>query len=88
MANSPQAKKRIRQTARRTEVNQARRSSIRTHLRRVEDAITSGDQAAAKAALSAAEPKMARGAQKGIYHKNTAARTISRLTARVKAMAS
>lgn len=88
MANSPQAKKRIRQTARRTEVNRARRSTIRTYLRKVEDAIATGDAAAAKAALSAAEPQLARGAQKGIFHKNTASRTISRLTARVKAMAS
>lgn len=88
MANSPQAKKRIRQTARRTEVNRARRSTIRSSLRKVEDAIVAGDATAAKTALSAAEPQLARGAQKGIYHKNTAARTISRLTARVKAMAS
>jgi len=87
MANSPQAKKRIRQTARRTEVNRTRRSAIRTHLRKVEDAIAGGDAAAAKAALQQAEPQLARGAQKGLYHKNMAARKISRLTARVKAMA-
>ncbi len=88
MANSPQAKKRIRQTIRRTEVNRTRRSAIRTYLRKVEDAIASGDAAAAKAALQAAEPKIARGAQKGIFHKNMASRKISRLSARVKAMAS
>ncbi|NQV43972.1 MAG: 30S ribosomal protein S20 [Rhodospirillales bacterium] len=87
MANSPQAKKRIRQTARRTEVNRTRRSTIRTHLRKVEDAIAGGDATAAKAALQAAEPQVARGAQKGLYHKNMAARKISRLTTRVKAMA-
>ncbi len=87
MANSPQAKKRIRQTLRRTEVNRDRRSSIRTHVRSVEDAIADGDAAVAKAALQAAEPKIARGAQKGLFHKNQAARKVSRLTARVKAMA-
>ncbi|MBC8240838.1 MAG: 30S ribosomal protein S20 [Alphaproteobacteria bacterium] len=87
MANSPQAKKRIRQTLRRTEVNRDRRSTIRTHLRNVEDAIAGGDAAVAKAALQAAEPRVARGAQKGLFHKNQAARKISRLTARVKAMA-
>lgn len=88
MANSPQAKKRIRQTIRRTEVNRTRRSAIRTYLRKVEDAIAGGDAAAAKAALQAAEPQIARGAQKGLFHKNMAARKVSRLTARVKAMAS
>ena len=87
MANSPQAKKRARQNARRAEVNKARRSRIRTHLRRVEEAIASGDKDAAAAALKAAQPELMRGVSKGIYHKNTAARKMSRLTARAKAMA-
>ena len=87
MANSPQSKKRARQNARRLEVNKARRSRIRTHLRRVEEAIASGDKDAAAAALKAAQPELMRGVTKGIYHKNTAARKMSRLTARAKAMA-
>ncbi len=87
MANSPQAKKRARQNARRAEVNKARRSRIRTHLRKVEEAIASGDKDAAAAALKAAQPELMRGVTKGIYHKNTAARKMSRLTARAKAMA-
>ena len=87
MANSPQSKKRARQNARRLEVNKARRSRIRTHLRKVEEAIASGDKDAAAAALKAAQPELMRGVTKGIYHKNTAARKMSRLTARAKAMA-
>ncbi|MGH1330259.1 MAG: 30S ribosomal protein S20 [Paracoccaceae bacterium] len=87
MANSPQAKKRARQTERRTEVNKARRSRIRTFLRRVEEAIESGDSAAATTALRAAQPELMRGVTKGIVHKNTASRKISRLSARVKAIA-
>ena len=86
MANSPQAKKRVRQTARRTAVNQSRRSRIRTYLRKVEEAIASGDQNAAMEALKAAQPEIMRGAGKGIMHKNTASRKISRLNGRVKAM--
>ena len=86
MANSPQAKKRARQNERRASVNQARRSRIRTYLRKVEEAIAAGDQAAAKAALQAAQPEMMRGVTKGILHKNTAARKMSRLSARVKAL--
>ncbi|GGE54523.1 30S ribosomal protein S20 [Actibacterium pelagium] len=86
MANSPQAKKRARQNERRAAVNQARRSRIRTYLRKVEEAIAAGDQAAAKAALQAAQPEMMRGVTKGILHKNTAARKMSRLSARVKAL--
>ena len=86
MANSPQAKKRARQNARRLEVNKARRSRIRTHLRKVEEAIASGDKDAAAAALKAAQPELMRGVTKGVYHKNTAARKISRLAARVKAL--
>jgi len=87
MANSPQAKKRARQADRRAEVNKARRSRIRTYLRKVEEAIASGDQAAAKAALQAAQPELMRGVSKGIFHKNTASRKMSRLSARVKSMA-
>ncbi|AHM03689.1 SSU ribosomal protein S20p [Roseibacterium elongatum DSM 19469] len=86
MANSPQAKKRARQNERRFAVNKARRSRIRTYLRRVEEAIASGDQAAAQAALRAAQPEIMRGVTKGVLHKNTAARKISRLSARVKAL--
>ena len=87
MANSPQAKKRARQTQRRTEVNKARRSRIRTFLRKVEEAITSGDQAAAAIALKSAQPEVMRGVTKGVMHKNTASRKISRLSARIEALA-
>jgi len=86
MANSPQAKKRARQNERRYAINKARRSRIRTFLRKVEEAIASGDQDAAAAALRQAQPEMMRGVTKGILHKNTAARKMSRLSARVKAM--
>ncbi|MCI5085046.1 MAG: 30S ribosomal protein S20 [Pseudomonadota bacterium] len=86
MANSPQAKKRARQNERRYAVNKARRSRIRTYLRKVEEAIASGDQAAAQAALRAAQPEIMRGVTKGILHKNTASRKVSRLSARVKAL--
>ncbi len=87
MANSPQAKKRARQIERRTEVNKARRSRIRTFLRTVEEAITGGNQTVAAVALKDAQPEIQRGVSKGILHKNTASRKISRLSARVKAMA-
>ncbi|HSF92306.1 MAG TPA: 30S ribosomal protein S20 [Paracoccaceae bacterium] len=86
MANSPQSKKRARQAERRTVVNKARRSRLRTFLRKVEEAIASGDQAAAAAALRAAQPELMRGVTKGVLHKNTASRKISRLAARVKAI--
>ena len=86
MANSPQAKKRARQNARRLEVNKARRSRIRTFLRAVEEAIASGDKDAAAAALKAAQPELMSGVTKGVYHKNTASRKMSRLAARVKAV--
>lgn len=86
MANTPQSKKRVRQIERRTEVNKARRSRIRTFLRKVEEAIASGDQAAATAALRTAQPELMRGVTKGVLHKNTAARKMSRLAARVKAL--
>ena len=87
MANSPQAKKRVRQIARRTAVNKARRSRIRTFIRKVEEAIASGDQGAARTALQAAQPEIMRGATKGVLHKNTASRKVSRLNHRIKAMA-
>jgi len=86
MANSPQAKKRARQIERRTAVNKTRKSRIRTFLRAVEEAIASGDQSAATAALRAAQPELMRGVTKGIFHKNTASRKISRLASRVKAL--
>ena len=86
MANSPQSKKRARQNERRALVNQSRRSRIRTFLRKVEEAIASGDHTAAAEALKAAQPEVMRGVNKGIFHKNTATRKISRLAARVKAL--
>jgi small subunit ribosomal protein S20 len=84
MANTPQSKKRARQTVRRNAVNRARRSRIRTFLRKVEEAIAAGDKDAAFAALRQAEPELMRGVTKGVVHKNTASRKISRLSARVK----
>jgi small subunit ribosomal protein S20 len=86
MANTPQSKKRARQNLARFEVNKARRSRIRTHLRAVEEAIASGNADAAKAALKAAEPELMRGVTKGVLHKNTAARKMSRLSGRVRAL--
>lgn len=86
MANSPQAKKRARQNAARYAVNKMRRSRIRTELRKVEEAIASGDKDAAAAALKVAQPELMRGVTKGVYHKNTASRKMSRLAARVKAI--
>jgi small subunit ribosomal protein S20 len=88
MANTTSAKKATRKIARRTEVNKARRSRMRTFLRKVEEALASGDQAAAAAALKAAQPEIMRAAQKGVVHKNTASRKVSRLSARVSALAS
>ncbi|MEM0937533.1 MAG: 30S ribosomal protein S20 [Pseudomonadota bacterium] len=87
MANTPQSKKRARQNERRYAVNKARRSRIRTFLRKVEEAIASGDPAAAQAALRAAQPELMRGVTKGVLHKNTVARKMSRLSSRVKALA-
>ena len=86
MANSPQSKKRARQNERRTAVNKIRRSRIRTFLRKVEEAIASGDKESAQTALRAAQPELMRGVTKGVYHKNTVSRKISRLSARVKAI--
>ncbi len=87
MANTAQSKKRVRQTEARTDVNKARRSRIRTFLRKVEEAIASGNQDAAVLALKNAQPELARGVTKGILHKNTVSRKISRLASRVKALA-
>jgi len=87
MANTPQSKKRARQNERRYAVNKARRSRIRTFLRKVEEALASGNAQAATEALRAAQPEMARGITKGVLHKNTVARKMSRLTARIKAIA-
>lgn len=87
MANYASAKKRIRQTVKRTEVNRARLSTIRSALRKVEEAIASGDEPAAREAFKVAEPMVARGAQKGVMPRNTAARRISRLSNRIKALA-
>lgn len=87
MANSPQARKRIRRNDRRAEVNTARVSRVRTFTRKVEEAIASGDADAAAAALRAAQPEIMRGVSKGVMHKNTASRKVSRLSRRVKALA-
>ncbi|MCX8509600.1 MAG: 30S ribosomal protein S20 [Rhodobacteraceae bacterium] len=87
MANTPQSKKRARQAERRQDVNKARRSRIRTFLRKVEEAIASGNQEVAVSALKSAQPELARGITKGVLHKNTVARKMSRLAARVKAIA-
>lgn len=87
MANTPQSKKRARQNERRNDINKARRSRIRTFLRRVEEAISSGNSETATAALRAAQPELDRGVTKGVLHKNTVARKLSRLSARVKAIA-
>jgi small subunit ribosomal protein S20 len=87
MANSPSAKKSARQIERRTEVNKNRRSQMRTFVRKVEEAIASGDKTASSTALQAAQPLIARAGQKGIIHPNNAARKVSRLAARIKAMA-
>jgi small subunit ribosomal protein S20 len=86
MANSPSSKKRARQTERRTEVNKARRSRIRTYIRKVEEAIASGDKTAATEALRVAQPEIMRGVTKGVTHKNTASRKVSRLAHRVETL--
>ena len=86
MANTPQAKKRARQLERRTAINKTRRSRIRTFLRKVEEAIESGDKEAATVAFRAAQPELMRGVTKGIFHKNTASRKVSRLASRVKSI--
>ena len=87
MANTPQAKKRIRRNERRAEVNGARVGRIRTFVKRVEAALASGDKAAAAAALQQVQPELARGVSKGVLHKNTASRKFSRLNKRVATLA-
>ncbi|WP_339705529.1 30S ribosomal protein S20 [uncultured Sphingosinicella sp.] len=87
MANTPQARKRIRRNTRRQAINKSRVSRIRTFVKGVETALASGKKDEAAAALQAAQPEMMRGVTKGILHKNTVARTISRLSKRVKALA-
>ena len=86
MANTPQAKKRIRRNESRAAINGARMSRIRTFLKKVEGAIASGDKDTAKAARSAAQPELARGVARGVLHKNTASRKMSRLSKRVSAL--
>lgn len=86
MPNIRSAKKRVRRNDRRTEVNGARRGRIRTFVKKVETAIASGDKAAAEAALKSAQPEMMRGVTRGVLHRNTASRKISRLSARVKSL--
>lgn len=87
MANTEQSKKRARQSETRYAINKARRSRVRTFVRKVEEALASGNAEAAIEALKNAQPELARGVTKGILHKNTASRKVSRLTARVKALA-
>ena len=86
MANTTSAKKAARKAVRSTEINKSRRSLLKTEVRKVEEAIASGDQTAALAALKVAEPVLVRTAQKGVLHKRTASRKVSRLTMRVQAM--
>ena len=86
MANTPQAKKRIRRNQRRTDINTNRVSRIRSFVKKVEAAIEGGDKAAADEALKAAQPELARGVARGVIHKNTASRKFSRLTKRVAAL--
>ena len=86
MANTPQAKKRIRRNDRRAEVNGARVGRIRTFVKKVEAALEAGDKSVATTALAAAQPEMARGVAKGVLHKNTASRKFARLTKAVAAL--
>jgi small subunit ribosomal protein S20 len=83
MANTKSAKKAARQIVRRTAINKARRSRVRTAVRKVEEAISAGDRAAALSAMAAAEPAIIRGAQKGVVHRNAARRKVSRLAHRI-----
>lgn len=86
MANTPQSKKRILRNERRNEINRDRLSRVRTFVRKVEEAISSGDAAAAQEALKQAQPEIMRGASKGVLHRNTASRKVSRLAHRVQAL--
>ena len=87
MANNPGAKKAIRKIERRTEVNKARRSRVRTFLRKFEEAVAGGDAEAAKAAFVEAQSEVMRAVSKGVVHKNTGARKVSRLAARLRKLA-
>jgi small subunit ribosomal protein S20 len=86
MANTTSAKKATRKIARRTAINKNRRSRVRTYVRKVEEAIAAGDKVAAEAALKAAQPELQRAATKGVMHRNTASRKVSRLANRVKTL--
>ena len=86
MANTPQARKRIRRNNNRAEINGARVSRIRGFVKKVETAIAGGDKKAAEAALKEAQPELARGVARGVFHKNTASRKLSRLTKRIAAL--
>ena len=86
MANTPQARKRIRRNERRAEINGNRLGRIRTFVKKVESALAGGDKAAAAEALKAAQPELARGVARGVLHRNTASRKLSRLTKRVAAL--
>ena len=87
MANTRSAKKMVRKIAKRTEVNTARRSRVKTYVRKVEEAIASGDKALAQEAFNAAQPELMRAVTKGVMHKNTCSRKVSRLSKRVREMA-
>ena len=87
MANNPGAKKSIRKIARRTEVNKSRRSRVRTYLRKFEESLLAGDIAVARAAFNEAQSELMRAVSKGVVHKNTGARKVSRLAARLKKLA-
>ena len=87
MANTPQAKKRIRRNDRRAEINGARVGRIRTFVKKLESALEAGDKTAATAAMAQVQPELARGVAKGVMHKNTASRKFSRLTKRLSALA-
>ena len=86
MANTPSAKKRIRNTLRKADINKSRRSRIKTFVKKVEDAIETKDAKSAMDSLKAAQPEIMRGVTKGIFHKNTASRKISRLSSRIKSI--
>jgi len=87
MPNIASSKKRVRTTAKRTKINQARKTRVRGFIRKVEEALTKGDKMAAQTALKAAEPEIMRGVSKGILHKNTGSRKVSRLAKRVAKLA-
>jgi small subunit ribosomal protein S20 len=87
MAHHQSAKKRIRRDARKSEINKSRTSRVRTYVKKVEAAIAQGDRTAAREALALCQPELHRGAQRGVMHRNTAARKLSRLNARIKSMA-